>query len=112
MAYVNGSEEKNRIAEKEPEKLQEEIREKAKELGISEFKPLKNQSEYQQLEDLQNNKEKILEEMQENKEKRIASEKRKKEYEREKRMKEAPARYFHAKKMRAKEEYEKRKINM
>lgn len=112
MVYVSGSDEKRRIAERDADKLRQEIKAKTKELGVREIRPLDNQSEYKQLEDLENNKEKILEEMQELKERRIARDKRKKEYEREKRMKNAAEKYFAMKERKAKEAYEKRKISL
>ena len=112
MTYIKGSDEKRRIAENDKEKLQEEIKAKTKELGLRGMKPISNQSEYQQLDDLKNNKEQIIEIMQEAKEKRIAKEKRKKEYEREERMRNAEKRYFMMKERKAKEAYEKRKISL
>lgn len=112
MTYIKGSDEKRRIAENDKEKLQEEIKAKTKELGLRGINPLHNQSEYQQLEDLKNNKNQIIETMIETKERRIARDKRKKEYEREKRMKNAEKRYFMMKERKAKEAYEKRKISL
>ena len=112
MAYISGSEEKRRIAEKEPEKLQEEINARAKELGLRGLQPLQNQSQYQQLEDLKNNSEKIKEQMGISAEER--KKKRKQEFEdsRYKRWKEAERRYFEKKERQAKEAYEKRKITL
>lgn len=112
MTYIKGSDEKRRIAENDKEKLREEIKAKTKELGLRGMKPISNKSEYQQLDDLKNNKEQIIEIMQEAKEKRIAKEKRKREYEREERMKNAEKRYFMMKERKAKEAYEKRKISL
>ena len=112
MVYISGSDEKRRIAENDKEKLCEEIKAKTKELGLQKLKPLRGQSEYQQLEDMKTNREKILEEMQEAKETRIARDKRKKEDEREKRMKNAEKRYLKKKEIEAKMAYEKRKISL
>ena len=110
MAYISGSEEKKRIAEKDREKLQEEINARAKELGLRGIKPLQNQSQYQQLEDLKNNSEKIKEQMGLADEERKKKKKQEFEDSRYKRWKEAEKRYFEKKKRQQKEAYEKRKI--
>lgn len=112
MAYITGDSEKEKIAKNEQNKLQEEIDARAKELGLRGINPLHNQSQYQQLEDLKNNGEKIKEQMEESAERRKAERKKKMEDTKYARHKEARERYFKMKEMRAKEAYEKRKISL
>lgn len=112
MAYITGDSEKEKIAKNEQDKLQEEINARAKELGLRGINPLNNQSQYQQLEDLKNNGEKIREQMEESAERRKAERKKKMEDTKYARHKEARERYFKMKEMRAKEAYEKRKISL
>ncbi len=62
---------KQRILETEPEKLNEELKEKQKAVGLSNMVPTHNQNTLQQLKDIENEKNNIIERMQMEKEKRL-----------------------------------------
>ncbi|MBR4315590.1 MAG: hypothetical protein IKP65_01275 [Alphaproteobacteria bacterium] len=71
MAYISTSDEKNRILEKEKDKLQKEIKQKEKAIGLREMKPLKEKNEYEQLYDLKVEENNIKESMAYAKEQRL-----------------------------------------
>lgn len=62
---------KDRILEREPEKLHEELRAREKELGLRDMVPTHNQDVVQQLKDIEAEKNNIVERMQMEKEKRL-----------------------------------------
>ena len=63
MAYISSDSEKKRIAEREKDKLQQEIQDRCRDMGIRGLNALHNQSEYQQLEDMKNEENHIKENM-------------------------------------------------
>lgn len=71
MTYVSTSDEKNRILEREKDKLQKEIKLREKDLGLRDMQPLKKKNEYEQLYDLKNEENNIKDSMAYAKEKRI-----------------------------------------
>lgn len=113
MANIFTDDEKKRIAEREKDKLKEEIKARHKELGLENMKPLQGQSEYQQLNDLDAEGRHIQETMKAEEEKRLA----KKEKERKERIARrsstwAIERYKTIKEHQAKEAFEKRRISL
>lgn len=112
MIGIVTDETKKKILENDKNKLQEEIRERQKQLGLQGMVGLKNQDELQQIEDLEKNASKIQESMEQRNEQRALINKRKKEEERMRRHKEAPERYKKMMQERARMEFEKRRISI
>ena len=111
MAYISGDSEKKRIAEREKHKLQQEIQERCRDMGIRGMNPLKRQSEYQQIEDMQKEENHIKEDMARTREQRIARTARKRKEQRERRPSNwGIERYLKIKQEREKRAYEARKI--
>lgn len=109
MAYINTSDEKARILKNEKGKLQEEIKQRSKSVGLRRMEPRHNQDEYQQLNDLEREENHIKELMTEEKEKRI---KRQNEERKRKRksFKENLKLYFAQQERKSREAYEQRRI--
>lgn len=109
MAYVSTSDEKNRILEREKDKLKKEIKLREKDLGLRDMKPLTKKNEYEQLYDLKNEENNIKDSMAFAKEQRI---KKREEEKRRKRktFEENLKLYFAQIERKSKERYNKRKI--
>lgn len=109
MAYISTSDEKNRILEKEKDKLQKEIKQKEKAIGLREMKPLKEKNEYEQLYDLKVEENNIKESMAYAKEQRIKKQEEEKKRKR-KSFEENLKLYFAQVERKSKEKYNKRRI--
>lgn len=71
QAGLSTSDVANRVFEKEPEKLEHELKARQKELGLDAMKPIHGQNVLQQLDDIKNEKNNIIDVMQQEKEKRL-----------------------------------------
>lgn len=110
MAYIKTDNEKDKIFKNDKNKLREEIKAKQKELGLRNMIPRHNQDEYQQLKDMENEKNHILEQMSQAKEDRI----KKQEAERKAKKKsfnEMLRLYLKKQERQNKQEYDARRIN-
>lgn len=103
---------RRKILENDREKLQEELREKQKELGLQGMVGLKNQNEMEQIIDLDLNASKIKDTMEERNAQRAIENRKRREAERAKRYKEAPEKYFKMKREKERMEFERRRISI
>ena len=103
---------RRKILENDREKVQEELREKQKELGLQGMVGLKNQDEMEQIIDLDLNASKIKDTMEERNAQRAIENRKRREVERAKRHKEAPEKYFKMQREKARMEFERRRISI